>query len=51
MVGSSVTRPAVRRDCERLLRGFLGELEVAEEANQCSEDPTPLLSEDLLENG
>jgi hypothetical protein len=32
------------------LRRFLGELEVAEEADQLSEDPTPVLAEDLLEN-
>jgi hypothetical protein len=30
------------------LRGFLGELEVAEEADQRGENPPPLVAEDLL---
>jgi hypothetical protein len=50
MVGHSVTGPALGCDRKCLLRGFLGELEVAEEADQRSEDPAPLLSEDALEN-
>jgi hypothetical protein len=41
--------PALRSDRERLLGGFLGEIEVAEEADQRREDATPLLAEDLLE--
>ena len=48
MLGSSVTRPALRGDRERLLRGFLGEVEVAEEADQGSDDPSPLLAERSL---
>jgi hypothetical protein len=31
------------------LRGFLGEIEVAEEADQRRKDTAPLLAEDLLE--
>jgi hypothetical protein len=44
-----VAGPALRGRRERLLRGFLGEIEVAEEADQRREDPSPLLAEDLLE--
>jgi hypothetical protein len=43
------SRPALCGDRERLLRGFLGEVEVAEEADQRREYTTPLLAEDLLE--
>jgi hypothetical protein len=46
-----VARPALRRDREGLLRGFLGEVEVAEEADERSEDASPLLAERLLEDG
>ena len=49
-VGHAVARPALRRDRERLLRGFLGEVEVAEEADQRSEDASPLLAEGLFED-
>src|SRR5262249_9530317 len=35
--------PALRCDRERLLRGFLGEVEIAEEADQRREDPPPLV--------
>jgi hypothetical protein len=45
-----VARPAVGGDREGLLRGFLGEVEVAEEADERSEDTAPLLAEDLLED-
>ena len=51
LLGRSVPRPPFRRDRERLLRGFLGELEVAEEADQGGEDASPVLSEDPLEQG
>ena len=47
----SVSRPALGGDRERLLGGFLGEVEVAEEADQAGEDAAPLLTEDLLEDG
>ena len=50
LAGSSVTRPALRGDREGLLRGFLGEVEVAEEADQGSEDVSPLVAEGLLED-
>jgi hypothetical protein len=36
-------------DGEGLLRGFLGEVEVAEEADQGGHDAAPLLAEDLIE--
>ena len=42
-------RPALGGDRERLLGGLLGEVEVAEEADQRGEDPPPLLAEDLLD--
>jgi hypothetical protein len=44
-----ICRPALRGRRERLLRGFLGEIEVAEEADQRREDTAPLLAKDLLE--
>jgi len=44
-------RPALGGDRERLLRGFLGEVEVAEEADQRSEDAAPLVAEDPVEDG
>jgi len=47
----AVARPALRRDRERLLGGLLGEVEVAEEADQGSEDTAPLLAEDPVEAG
>jgi hypothetical protein len=48
--GGSVARPTFRGDREGLLCGFLGEVEVAEEADQCSEDAAPLVAEGLLED-
>jgi hypothetical protein len=48
--GSPVPRPALNGDREGLLCGFLGEVEVAEEADQCCEDATPLVAEGLLED-
>ena len=45
----AVARPAFGGDRERLLGGFLGEVEVAEEADQVGEDAAPLVTEDLLE--
>jgi hypothetical protein len=44
-----VAGPALCGRRKRLLRGFLGEIEVAEEADQRREDTAPLLAEDLLE--
>jgi hypothetical protein len=41
--------PSLRRDRERVLGGFLGELEVAEEADQRRQDASPFLAEDVLE--
>ena len=45
----AVARPALGGDGERLLRGLLGEVEVAEEADQRGEHAAPLVAEDLLE--
>src|SRR5262245_39678622 len=45
----AVAGPAVGRDRKRLLGGILGEIEVAEEADQVGEDAAPLVPEDLLE--
>jgi hypothetical protein len=46
----SLSRPPFRRNRERLLRGFLGEIEVAEEADQAGENPAPLVAEDLFDD-
>jgi hypothetical protein len=48
IVGGAVAWPALGGDRERLLRGFLGELEVAEEADQRGEDAAPLVAKGLL---
>jgi hypothetical protein len=48
--GRAVARPALGGDRERLLGGFLGEIEVAEEADQAGEDAAPLVAEDLVED-
>ena len=50
MDGHAVARPPLGGDREGLLRGFLGEVEVAEEADQRSEDAAPLVAEDLVED-
>ena len=47
----TVARPAFGCDREGLLSGLLGEVKVAEEADQVCEDAAPLVSEDLLEQG
>jgi hypothetical protein len=49
--GRSVARPALGGDRERLLSGLLGEVEVAEEADQPGQDTPPVVAEGLLENG
>jgi hypothetical protein len=48
--GAPLARPPLRGDREGLLRGFLGEVEVAEEADERSKDAAPLLTERLLED-
>jgi uncharacterized protein YndB with AHSA1/START domain len=48
--GTLNARPALGGDRERFLRGFLGEIEVAEEADQARQDAAPLVAEDLLED-
>src|SRR5262249_44429186 len=45
----SVARPSRRGGRERLLRSFLGEVEVAEEADECGEHAPPFVAKDLLE--
>ena len=47
--GNPVLGPSLRGDREGLLRGFLGEVEVAEEADQGGQDAAPFLAEDLFE--
>jgi len=47
--GDAVARPAFGSDCERLLCGLLGEIEIAEEADQGGDDASPLVAENLLE--
>src|SRR5262249_39647240 len=49
--GLAGTRPALGRDRERLLSGLLGEVEVAEEADQVGEDAAPLVAKNLLDQG
>jgi hypothetical protein len=44
-----VAGPPFGRDRKRLLGGLLGEIDVAEEADQGCEDPAPLALEDLLD--
>jgi hypothetical protein len=44
-----VTGPPLGRDRKRLLGGLLGEVDVAEEADQGREDPAPLALEDPLD--
>ena len=48
--GRPVAGPALRGDGEGLLSGLLGEVEVAEEADQAGEDAAPLVAEGLVEN-
>ena len=47
----AVAGPAIRRDCERVRGGFLGEVEIAEEPHQRGQHAAPLIAEDLLEQG
>jgi hypothetical protein len=49
VLGRTLAGPPLRRDRERLLGGLLGEVDVAEEADQGREDPPPLALEDLLD--
>jgi hypothetical protein len=49
MLGRPLAGPPLGRDRERLLRGLLGEVDVAEEADQRREDSAPLPLEDLLD--
>jgi hypothetical protein len=51
VAGDAVARPSVGGDRERLLRGFLGEVEVAEETDQGGQHAAPFLAEDLVERG
>jgi hypothetical protein len=49
VLGQPLTGPPLGRDRERLLGGLLGEIDVAEEADQGREYPAPLATEDLLD--
>jgi len=46
----ALARPALRRGRERLLGGFLGEVEIAEEAVERCENASPLVAEDVFED-
>jgi hypothetical protein len=50
VVRRPLARPTLRRDRERLLRGFLGDVEVAEEADEGGDDAAPIVAEDVLED-
>jgi hypothetical protein len=47
--GRALARPSLGRGGERLLDGLLGEVEVAEEADQRGEDPPPFVAKDPIE--
>ena len=49
VIGDAVAWPSVGGHRERLLRGFLGEVKVAEETDQGGQDAAPFLAENLLE--
>jgi hypothetical protein len=49
-VRCAIARPALGGDRERVLSGLLGEVEVAEEADQAGEDTAPLFAEDPVED-
>jgi hypothetical protein len=51
VVGPALARPALGGDRERLLGGLLGDVEVAEEADQVGEDAPPLVAEDVGKDG
>ena len=46
----AVARPAFDRDGERILKGVLGEVEIAEDADQGREDAVALVAEDALDH-
>jgi hypothetical protein len=48
IIGDAVAWPSVGGDRERLGRGFLGEVKVAEEADQGGQDAAPFLAEYLF---
>jgi hypothetical protein len=50
-IGDALEGPPLDRRCDRVLEGVLGELEVAEDADQVREDAAPLLAEDALDRG
>jgi hypothetical protein len=49
VLGRPITGPPLGRDHKRLLGGLLGEVDVAEEADQGREDAAPLALKDLLD--
>jgi hypothetical protein len=48
--GRALAGPPLSGGSERLLSGLLGEVEVAEEADEAGEDAPPLVAEDLVED-
>jgi hypothetical protein len=46
----AIARPALGRDRKGLLGGLLGEVEIAEKADQAGEYAAPFVAEDLLED-
>jgi hypothetical protein len=48
--GRPLAGPALGGDRERFLGGFLGEVEITEEADQAGQDAAPLVTEGLLED-
>lgn len=49
LIRHAIAGPSFSRDDERLLRGFLGEVEIAEEADECGQYPAPLTLEDAVD--
>jgi len=47
--GRAFARPALERDRHGVLKGILGEIEIAEDADQARENAPPLGAEDALE--
>jgi hypothetical protein len=50
-LGHPACGPAVECRRDGVLKGILGEVEVAQDADQAREDASPLLAEDTLERG
>lgn len=50
-IGDSIDRPALQRYQQRILDDFLSDIKVPKNANQCSGEPSRLLSEDSGKGG